>query len=249
VKGVNRLGWLLLLLAALLVGGCGGRDEPTPTRTPIPTYTPTPVGQQPVAEAQQPTAQPVAPTNTPLPPTPTFTPEPPTATLTPIPPTDTPIPTETPTATPTDTPTATPSPTPTLTPTLTPTPTPDYAFGLEMAEQFPTQLPGVDEVRVYVYIYNGEAYALGGYSIGVTKDGVPLTVLARSTDGLPGETRPGPSPYTRFANLGAAFFEKAEGVWVIQLLDRGGFAMGEPAQFVLGPDDNLRELYLRYHEK
>jgi len=248
VKSMNRLGWLLLILAGLLIGGCGGREEPTPTRTPIPTYTSTPEGQQPVTAAQnpaaqQPAAQLPAPTNTPVPPTATFTPEPPTTTPTPIPPTDTPIPTETPTATPTDTPTITPSPTP------TPTPTPDYAFSLELAEQFPTQLPGVDEVRVYVYVYNGEAYALGGYTISVSKDGVPLSVLARSTDGLPGETRPGPSPYTRFANLGAAFFEKPEGLWEVQLLDGGGFPMGEAVQFVLGPDDNLRELYLRYHEK
>ena len=245
MKSVDRLGWLLLLLVALLMGGCGGRDEPTPTRTPVPTYTPTAVGQQPVAVAQQPQpqAQSAAPTDTPAPPTATFTPEPPTATPTPVPPTDTPTPTETPTATPTDTPTATPSP------TVTPTPTPDYAFALEMAEQFPTQLPGVDEVRVYVYVYTGEAYALGGYTISVTKDGLALAALARSTDGLPGETRPGPSPYTRFANLGAAFFEKAEGVWEIQLTDRNGFPMGEAARFVLGPDDNLRELYLRYREK
>ena len=120
---------------------------------------------------------------------------------------------------------------------------------MEAAEQFPTQLPGVDEVRVYVYVYTGDAYALGGYTIRVSKDSVPLTVLARSTDGLPGETRPGPSPYTRFANLGAAFFEKPAGLWEIQLMDRGGFPMGESAQFVLGPDDNLREIYLRYHEK
>jgi hypothetical protein len=243
VKAVTRLGWLFVLLAALLVGGCGGREEPTPTRTPVPTYTPTPVWQQPVAAAQNPAAQPVAPTDTPIPPTATFTPEPPTTTPTPIPPTETPTHTPTDTATPTHTPTVTPSPTP------TPTPTPDYAFALEMAEQFPTQLPGVDEVRVYVYVYNGEAYALGGYTISVIKDGVPLTVLARSTDGLPGETRPGPSPYTRFANLGAAFFEKPEGIWEVQLLDGGGFPRGESVRFVLGPDDNLRELYLRYHEK
>jgi len=243
-----------MVLAALLVGGCGGRDEPTPTRTPIPTYTPTPPGRQPVAVAQQPAVQPAvaqaaAPAATPVPPTATFTPEPPTAT--PVPPTPTPAPTDTPTATPTDTPTATPTDTPTATPspTLTPTPTPDYAFALEAAEQFPTQLPGVDEVRVYVYVYQGEAYALGGYTIRVSKDGAPLTVQARSTEGLPGETRPGPNPYTRFANLGAAFFEKPQGVWEIQLIDHGGFAMGEPARFVLGPDDELREFYLRYHEK
>jgi len=207
------------------------------------------MGQQPPAVAQQPQEQPVAPTDVPVPPAATFTPEPPTATPTPIPPTATPVPTETPTATPTHTPTPTETPTATPSPTLTPTATPDYAFVLEMAEQFPTQLPGVDEVRVYVYVYRGEAYALGGYTLSVTKDGVPLTVLARSTDGLPGETRPGPSPYTRFANLGAAFFEKPEGTWEIQLKDGGGFPMGEAVRFVLGPDDNLREFYLRYHEK
>jgi len=35
----------------------------------------------------------------------------------------------------------------------------------------------------------------------------------------------------------------------VQLMDRGGFPMGEPVRFGLRPDDNLRELYLRYHEK
>lgn len=244
MSGVSKWRWLLLLVAATLIAACGGREEPTPTRTPIPTYTPTPIGQQAAAVAQQaPAQQPVAPTATPEPPTATFTPEPPTATPTPVPPTDTPVPTSTPSPTPTATPTITPSPTP------TPTPTPNYAFQMEMAEQFPTQLPGVDEVRVYVYVYNGTAYALGGYTLAVTKDGVPLTVLARSTDGLPGETRPGPSPYTRFANLGVAFFEKPEGVWEVQLLDGGGLAVGAPVRFILGPDDNLRELYLRYREK
>lgn len=242
-KDEIRVGWLILLLAALALAGCGGRDEPTPTRTPIPTYTPTPIGQQAAAPAQQPVAQAAAPTDTPAPPTATPTPAPPTATFTPVPPTSTPTATETPTATPTETPTATP------TPTVTPTATPDYVFALEMVEQFPTQLPGVDEVRVYVYVYRGDAYALGGYTIRVSKNGAPLTVLARSTEGLPGETRPGPSPYTRFANLGAAFFEAPEGEWEVQLMDRGGFPMGPPARFVMGPNDDLREFYLRYREK
>ena len=75
-----------------------GAQTPTPTRTPRPTRTPTPI-----------------PTNTPLP----------TATPTPLP-TDTPVPTATPTPTPTATPTATatPTPRPTATPTATPTPEP-----------------------------------------------------------------------------------------------------------------------------
>lgn len=248
---VVLLRWIgLFLLMALVLSGCGGREEPTPTRTPVPTYTPTPAGQQPVVVAQQPAAPPAqqpVPTETPIPPTATFTPEPPTAT--PVPPTATPVPTETPTATPTDTPTATNTPTATPSPTPTPTATPDYAFVLEMTEQFPTQLPGVDEVRVYVYVYRDDAYGLGNYTISVAKDGVPLSVLARSTEGLPGETRPGPSPYTRFANLGAAFFEKPEGTWDVQLVDRVGLPMGDPIRFVLGPDDDLRELYLRYREK
>ncbi len=246
--------WLVLgmTMALLALAGCGGGGEPTPTRTPVPTYTPTPQGAQaaPVAVA------PAQPTNPPLAveaPTPTDTPEPPTATPTPVPPTETPtpVPTETPTPTETATPTETPTPTatPTETPTPTSTPTPDYAFQLEEAEQFPTQVEDVDEVRIYLYVYAEDNYALPGYSFQVFKNGEPLQVQARSTGGLPGETRPGPSQYTRFANLGAAFFESSTGIWQIQLIDPDQQPAGEMVEFVLGENDPNRELYVRYKQK
>lgn len=227
-------------LVVLAVTACGARPEPTPTRTPVPTYTATPEGAQPAPPAAA--AVPVTPT--PVPPDPpTPTPVPATPTPTPLPATDTPTPEP-----PTETPTVT--PTPTATPTVTPTPTPDYAFSLEAAEQFPSQVADVDEVRIYLYVYDAqESYALEEYSLRVIKDNFPLVVQARSTGGLPGETRPGPSPYTRFANLGAAFFEEPMGAWTVQLLDPGGNPAGPPATFVVGENDPNREFYVRYTRK
>lgn len=237
----------VFVLIVLLVSACSPRPTPTPTPVPIPTFTPTPPG---AAVAAAPAATPVEVAPTPVPPTPipippTDTPVPPTATPT-IPP-----PTETPTATPTPEPTATPTLTPTATetPTVTPTPTPDYAFELESTERFPTQLPGVDELRIYLYVYADEADALEGYTLEVTQDGIPQPVQARSIGGLPGETRPGPSPYTRFANLGAAFFVPPTGEWWVQLVDLEGRPQGPPAGFIVGPDDEDRELYVRYRRK
>lgn len=240
----SKLSKLCLLAGVvLLLAGCEPRPTPTPTPIPVPTFTPTPVGFRPqepaVAVVPTQAEAPAAPT--PVPPTPV----PPTA----APPTDTPAPTATATPEPTATPVPTDTPPPTPTHTPSPTPTPDFPFVLEMSEQFPTQLPGVDEVRVYLYVYAEDSYALEGYSLDVRKDGTPLTVQARSTGDLPGETRPGPSPYTRFANLGVAFFEPPAGVWDVQLLDPAGVAVGENVQFVLAEGDPLRELYLRYRQK
>ena len=232
--GLTWAVWMALALA--LLAACGGRETPTPTRTPVPTYTPTPPGAGSVPQA-------VAvdvPATTPAPPTPL-----PSATPTRVVPTDTPTPV--PTATFTPTPSAT--PTPTSTPTPSPTPTPDYPFALEAAERFPSPITTVDEVRIYVYVYGEDALALEGYTLRVLKDGRPLEVLGRSSGGLPGETRPGPSPYTRFANLGLAFFEPPAGEWVVQLVDGAGNPVGPPARFMLEPDDLRRELYVRYRRK
>jgi hypothetical protein len=245
------LRWLCCWLGlVLLLAGCGQGVEPTPTRTPIPTYTPTPINVPAgaVAAANQPTPTPVPPDT----PTPTAEAAPAPDTPTPVPPTETPTPeppTETPTATPTETATPTVTPSPTVTLTVTPTPTPDYAFQLEASEQFPSQVPGVDEVRIYLYVYSDDEYALKDYSLRVVKDNQPLVVQARSSGGLPGETRPGPSPYTRFANLGAAFFEPAIGVWEIQLVDANRVPVGPPVTFVLGENDPNQEFYLRYKRK
>jgi hypothetical protein len=242
--------WLCFGLGLMLIlAGCGAQPEAPPTRTPIPTYTPTPIVAQAgaVAAASEPTPTP-APPDTPTPTGEAVEAEPPT----PVPATETPTPdppTETPTATPTETSTPTVTPSPTVTPTATPSPTPDYAFRLETSEQFPSQVPGVDEVRIYLYVYSEDEYALEDYSLRVVKDNQSLVVQAKSAGGLPGETRPGPSPYTRFANLGAAFFEPAIGVWEVQLVDPDRVPAGPPVTFVLGENDPNQELYVRYKRK
>ncbi len=254
--GLRRT-WIMVVIGIglLALTACGNDAEIEPTRTPIPTYTPTPAGAAPVAAIEQPPTPTPAPVLE-VPPTSTSTPEPtaiptetplPTETPTPVPPTETPtatpLPTETPTATPT------PTDTPTITPTITPTPTPDYAFVLEAAEQFPSQVPDVDEVRIYLYVYSESAYALENYTLRVEKDNELLLVQARSTGGIPGETRPGPTIYTRFANLGAAFFQEPLGAWTVQLVDPNGSLAGPPTTFVLGENDINREFYVRYKRK
>ncbi|GIV79525.1 MAG: hypothetical protein KatS3mg050_3919 [Litorilinea sp.] len=240
--GRSLRGWRLLplgCLALLMLAGCGaGRNEP-PTRTPFPTFTPTPIlaaGANPPAQAQQPVQPPAQAAQPTLPPTPTATPVPPTAT---------PVPTATPTATPTPPPTAT--PTPTVPPT--PTPTPDYPFLLEAAEKFPTESLAPNVVRIYAYIYSPAELALAGYTLRVTHNGAQLPVDQVSTGGLPGQTRTEPSAYTRFTNLNVIFVESQAGAWEVQLLDENGVAVGPVASFQLTADEITRELYVRYRRK
>lgn len=243
---------LLLLPALLWLSGCGG--EAAPTRTPVPTWTPTPL----VAGAEQPAdaagqaaatsasneigAQVVDPavvaaaiateTPTPLP----------TETPTPVP-TDTPLPTETPTVTPTPPPTETPTPAP----TPTPSPTPDYAFELEVAEKFPTESLAQNVVRIYAYVYSPAELGLEGYTLSVLHQGTPLVAQGTSTAGVPAVTREDPnSPYSRFTNLSVIFVEPQAGEWLVQLLDPQGAPAGPEAIFTLTEDETTRELYVRY---
>jgi hypothetical protein len=254
VPGVFGL-WRLLIPLLVVVGlaGCGG-GEPPPTRTPVPTWTPTPVvgGEQPAAPAQAaPTvasseigAQVVDPqqvaaaiateTPTPLP----------TDTPTPIP-TDTPPPTETPTVTATPLPTDTPTPAP----TPTPIPTPDYPFELEVAEKFPTDALAQNVVRIYAYIYSPTEFGLEGYTLSVAHLGTPLVVEETSVAGVPAVTREDNSLYSRFTNLSVIFVEPQEGEWRVQLLDPQGAPAGPEASFTLTADETTRELYVRYRQK
>lgn len=229
----KRVGlWLILLLLVFVGSGCGG-ELATPTRTPVPTWTPTPAGgivnppapdqATPVAEATQAPA-PAAPTDTP-------TAEP----STPAAPTDTPLPTATPAPVATDTPSA-----------PTPTPTSEFQFRLEAAEKFPTDSLTVNVVRIYLYVYSSAEFGLGGYSLRVLHNGVQLTVEEVSTAGLPEPTRLEPSPYTRFTNLSLIFVEPQAGRWELQLLDGAGNAVGPVAPFDLTADEVTRELYVRY---
>jgi hypothetical protein len=227
----------LLSCAVIILAGCGGFGRETPTRTPVPTFTPTPEGQAPVGGIVAPAAQTEA---TPTPEAVAV--EPPT----PVP--ATPIPTDTPTPLPTPTPTDTPqpTPTPTETPVPTPTPTPDYGFVLESAEKFPTEGLVTGVVRIYLYVYSPAEFALAGYSLAVQHNGAPLPVDQVSTGGLPQQTRSEPGPYTRFSNLSAIFVEAQAGEWVVQLVDEDGVPVGPPAQFELTADETTRELYVRY---
>jgi hypothetical protein len=245
---------LLLLGAMLWLSGCGG-GEPPPTRTPVPTWTPTPLaaagGAPPADQAAQPVptsasneigAQVVDPavvaaaiateTPTPLP----------TDTPTPIP-TATPLPTDTPTVTPTPPPTETPTPAP----TPTPSPTPDYPFTLEVAEKFPTESLAQNVVRIYAYIYAPGELGLEGYTLSVLHQGTPLVVEDVSTGGLPGVTQEDPnSPYSRFTNLSVIFVEPQAGDWLVQLIDPQGVPAGPEALFTLTEEEITRELYVRY---
>ena len=244
-QGVHVATAIWLLAIVFLITGCGLFSRDTPTRTPVPTFTPTMIGAAaPVgadgkdsAVASQPTVVPD--TSTPVP----VTPIPPT----PVPPTSTPTPTNTPRSTPT--PTALPTDTPTVTPTPQPTATPDYAFTLESADKFPTESLAPNVVRIYLYVYSPTEFALPGYTLRVLHNGAPLTVDQVSSGGLPQQTRQDPSPYTRFTNMNVILVEAQAGQWIVQLIDSQGNPSGPPASFQLTADENTRELYVRYRKK
>ncbi len=232
---------MALTAVVMLLTGCGifGRGEPT--RTPVPTFTPTPIlvvvpaGSEPAAAETAVAASPAEP----VAPPPTATPQsPPTATPEP--------PTSTPTITPTVTPTYTPEPTATPTIEPTPTPPPEYRFDLEAAQKFPTESLAPNVVRIYAYIYSPTEFGLEGYSLSVRHNGAELAVDQESTGGLPRVTRDAPGPYSRFTNLTAIFVETQAGDWVVQLVDADGNPAGPPATFQLSSEENTRELYVRY---
>lgn len=239
-----------LFIVALASTGCSfGGGQPTPTVTPLATWTPTPntggAAAQPGTNTQQGAAQPDAPTqnDTNSLAVPAQPPGP--ATPTPLPPTSTPIPTETPTASPTPLPTET----PTATPLPTATPTPNFSFELEAAEKFPTESLAANVVRVYLYVFSTTEFGLPGYTLAVSHNGSPLSVDVTSQAGLPEQTRPEPGPYTRFTNMNMIFVEPQAGVWELQLINEQGAIVGPPVQFELSADENTRELYVRYRQK
>jgi hypothetical protein len=234
----------LFTMVLLLCVACGDRAA-TPTRTPFPTWTPTPVGG-PVAgqviteQGESPAAEPPA-EATPEPP---VAQEPPPATPPEAQPSPTPLPTDTPA--PAETPTPVATDTPTVPPPPSPTPTSAYAFSLETAEKFPAESLTGNVMRIYLYVYSPEELGLGGYSLQVIQNGVPLVVEEVSTAGAPIATRSGPSPYTRFANMTLLFAVPQAGRWELQLIDADGTPAGPPAAFDVAPNEEPRELYVRY---
>lgn len=226
------------LLLLCLLAGCSFRQD-TPTRTPLPTWTPTVNGQQ--VQAETPVVQVTLPaTDTPLAPPPTDTPavEPPT-----------PLPTDTPIAPEAPSPTPVPTDTPATTPTPEPTATAAYLFTLEAAEKFPTDSLAANVVRIYLYVYSPTTYGLADYTLQVAHNGSPLTVDEVSTGGVPEQTRPDPGPFTRFANMSVVFVEPQAGRWDVQLLDPQRTPVGPPVTFELTADERTRELYIRYRQQ
>lgn len=234
-----------IFLLVLITGGCG-REGGSPTRTPVPTWTPeSAVGVAPPAGE--------AVGQVPVEPTATVVFAMPTATLTatPIPPTETPTPL--PTDTPTPEPTATNTPTPTIEPTATatpqPTPTPSFTFDLELAEKHPTISLAPNVVRIFLYVADATGVGLADYSLQVFHNGAELVVDKVSSGGLPGLTRGEPSPYTRFTNMNVIFVEAQAGTWEVQLVDSRGAVVGPMATFELTADEATRELYVRYRPR
>lgn len=232
---------MVAVLVALLLSGCRFFGGAEPTRTPIPTFTPTPIlvvipaGAVPAtSDAQQ--TEPEPPLAAPAQAT-----QPAASTPTPV---ATPIPTATSTNTPAPTPTATPSSTPT--PMPTPTPVPDYAFALEAAQKFPTEALAPNVVRIFLYVYAPGSFGLEDYGLRIVHNGAELASESRSTGGLPDVTREEPGPYTRFTNLNVIVVEAQAGNWIIQLVNADGTPVGPAAEFELTAGEDTRELYVRY---
>jgi hypothetical protein len=177
---------LIILLAAVVISGCGADETPAPVAKldkPA-TWTPTP------------TAPPATPT-----PVPTDTPEPtdtPTAT-----PTDTPSPTEAPTATPTDTPeppTPTPAPArPTNTPAPTNTPVPQVDFKIkelrvlgEGENNGGTGQGG--QMEIFITVLDAAGNPLNGAQIVNEEQQFPVNVTS-------GDKGPGKAQITMYAQL------------------------------------------------
>ena len=260
--GNRRLLFVILTTTLLLLAACGG-DQAEPTRTPIPTWTPTPAGAAPAEVAQAAEAAPVQPAGPAQPGQQAIDPTQIAAAIATDTPTATPLPTDTPTpaptATPTETPTITPTPpptdtpiptdTPTLVPSPTPTPEPVFPFALEEAVKFPTEALAPNVVRIFAYVYSPAAFGLADYSLRVEHNGAALVVDEVSSAGLPAQTREDVSPHTRFTNFNVVFVEPQAGSWRVQLLDPQGQPAGPEANFELTADENTRELYVRYMQK
>ena len=104
-------------------------------------------------------------------------------------------------------------------------------------------------VRIYLYAYSPADLGLGDYSLRVLHNGTPRSIEERTAAGVPRTTRDNPGPFTRFTNLDVIFVEPQAGTWEVQLLDPSGTPAGPPATFELTPDEQTRELYVRYRVK
>ncbi|MFN8494242.1 MAG: SH3 domain-containing protein [Caldilineaceae bacterium] len=124
--------------------------------------------------------------------------------------------------------------------------TPSDAFGFTLITQ--EQFPESKQVRIYLYVYDGDSNALEGYSLRVTKDGGEAPANGTSFGGRPGFTWPVADVRQRFQNLKIEFPGVAPaGTWVVQL-SKDSKPVGPPATFQLKANDSNQELYVRYEK-
>ena len=124
------------------------------------------------------------------------------------------------------------------------TPADSFGFTLITQEQFPEPR----QVRIYLYVYDGDSNALEGYSLRVTKDGGEVPANGTSFGGRPGFTWPVADVRQRFQNLKVEFPGVAPaGTWVVQL-SKDGKLVGPPATFQLKANEPNQELYVRYEQ-
>lgn len=129
-------------------------------------------------------------------------------------------------------------------PTTATTPANTFAFTLITQEQFPE----TKQIRIFLYVYDGDSNALEGYSVHVTKDGGEVPVNVTSFGGRPGFTWPVADVRQRFQNMKVEFpGVPTAGAWVVQL-SKDGKLVGPPATFQLKANDPNQELYVRYEQ-
>jgi len=124
------------------------------------------------------------------------------------------------------------------------TPAATFPFELIAQEQFPES----KQVRIFLYVYDGDNNALEGYSLRVTKDGNEVPVNATSFGGRPGFTWPVADVRQRFQNMKVEFpGVTPAGAWTIQLI-KDGQSAGPAAAFTLKNNEPNEELYVRYEQ-
>ncbi len=111
-------------------------------------------------------------------------------------------------------------------------------------------------VTIYSYVQENNN-ALDGYFLRITKDGQVMTNRARSSAIPLGTTKPGTpsSAENKVYNLKVDFNSMSHpdfdptGSWTAQLVNGNQEAVSPPTSFTIRPNDDQKEIYLRYQKR